>query len=38
MGDLFEPTDVRACAELFETADSPQDALKAWNDRKDIGS
>jgi proteasome accessory factor A len=38
MGDLFEPTDVRACAELFETADSPQDALKAWHDRKDIGS
>jgi len=38
MGDLFEPADVRACAELFETADSPLDALKAWNGRKDTGS
>jgi proteasome accessory factor A len=35
MGDLFEPADVRACAELFETAESPLDALKAWNGRKD---
>jgi proteasome accessory factor PafA2 len=38
MGDLFEPADVRACTESFETAESPLDALKTWNGRKDARS
>ena len=35
MGDLFDPADVRICADLFENADSPADALAAWNTRKE---
>ena len=35
MGDLFDPTDVQICAALFEKADSPSDALAAWNTRKE---
>jgi hypothetical protein len=35
MGDLFDPTDVQICAALFENADSPADALAAWNTRKE---
>ncbi|GKS65660.1 proteasome accessory factor PafA2 [Nitrospira sp.] len=37
MGDLFEPHVVRQCADIFQTAGSPDDALAAWNDRKDRG-
>ena len=35
MGDLFDPSEVRACAALLETAASPADALKTWNNRKE---
>jgi len=35
MRDLFDPTDVQICAALFENADSPADALAAWNTRKE---
>jgi Pup amidohydrolase len=35
MGDLFHPNDVQACANLFETAASPADALVAWSRRKE---
>ena len=35
MGDLFEPGEVRACMELFESAASPEEALATWNARKD---
>lgn len=35
MGDLFDPADVKACAEIFERAASPADALDAWNIRKE---
>ena len=35
MRDLFDPTDVQICATLFENADSPADALAAWNTRKE---
>jgi proteasome accessory factor A len=35
MGDLFDPSDVRMCASLFESAVSPAEALAAWNTRKD---
>jgi proteasome accessory factor PafA2 len=35
MGDLFDPTEVSACAELFERAASPAEGLAAWCARKD---
>lgn len=35
MGDLFEPGEVIACMELFESAASPEEALATWNARKD---
>jgi len=35
MGDLFDPSDVRMCASLLESAASPADALAVWNTRKD---
>ncbi len=38
MGDLFDPNDVRMCASLFERAASPNDALAAWNTRKDTST
>jgi proteasome accessory factor PafA2 len=38
MGDLFDPNDVRICASLFERAASPNDALAAWNTRKDTST
>ncbi len=38
MGDLFEPSEVKACAAVFETAASLMDALKAWNGRKESRS
>ena len=38
MGDLFEPSEVRACAEIFEQAASPAEALKGWNKRKEVVS
>lgn len=38
MGDLFETSDVKACAALLEAAASPMDALKAWNSRKESRS
>jgi proteasome accessory factor A len=38
MGDLFDPTEVRACAEIFERAASPADAVAAWEIRKESQS
>jgi proteasome accessory factor A len=38
MGDLFEPQAVQACAQIFEHAASPMDALNAWNSRKESRS
>ena len=38
MGDLFETSEVKACAALLEAAASPMDALKAWNSRKESRS
>jgi len=38
MGDLFEPRAVQACAQIFEHAASPMDALNAWNSRKESRS
>ena len=35
MGDLFEPDQVRACAEVLESAHSPGAAIAAWKKRKD---
>jgi proteasome accessory factor A len=35
MGDLFEPEAVLRCAEIFETASSPAEALDVWTARKD---
>jgi proteasome accessory factor A len=35
MGDLFDPSEVRACAAAFEQAVSPAEALTAWKTRKD---
>jgi proteasome accessory factor A len=35
MGKLFDPEDVRRCAEMFERAASPAEALMAWNTRKE---
>jgi proteasome accessory factor A len=35
MGDLFDPEAVKACAGLFETAESPAEALSAWAKRKE---
>lgn len=36
MGDLFDPTEVSACSDIFERAASPAEALTAWNTRKDL--
>lgn len=38
MGDLFDPTEVQACAAIFAQAASPAEALKAWNKRKEVVS
>jgi proteasome accessory factor A len=38
MGNLFEPQAVQACAEIFERAASPTDALNAWNREKESRS
>jgi proteasome accessory factor A len=38
MGDLFEPEAVQACAEIFESATSPVDALNVWNRGKESRS
>jgi Pup amidohydrolase len=35
MGDLFAPQAVQACAQIFESATSPMDALNAWNREKE---
>jgi hypothetical protein len=36
MGDLFEPRAVQACAQIFESAASPLEALNAWNREKEF--
>jgi proteasome accessory factor A len=38
MGDLFEPQAVQACAQIFERAASPMDALNVWNREKESRS
>jgi len=38
MGDLFDPAEVKACAEIFERAVSPADAVAAWDIRKESRS
>jgi Pup amidohydrolase len=38
MDDLFEASEVKACAALLDAAASPMDALKAWNSRKESRS
>ncbi len=38
MGDLFDPGEVRACAEIFERAAAPADGLAAWEIRKESQS
>jgi hypothetical protein len=38
MGDLFEPQAVQVCAQIFESAASPMDALNAWNREKESRS
>jgi proteasome accessory factor A len=38
MGDLFTPQAVQACAQIFERAASPIDALNAWNREKEFQS
>jgi proteasome accessory factor A len=38
MGDLFEPEVVQACAQVFERAASPMDALNEWNRKKESRS
>ena len=38
MGDLFEPETVQACAQVFERAVSPLDALNEWNREKESRS
>jgi len=38
MSDLFEPEAVLRCADVFEGASSPADALDAWEARKDAES
>jgi Pup amidohydrolase len=38
MDDLFEPSEVKACADAFGTAASPLEGLKAWNNRKESHS
>jgi len=35
MSNLFDPLEVSACAEIFERASSPAEALALWNTRKD---
>jgi proteasome accessory factor A len=35
MSDLFEPSEVKRCLDIFEATASPMDALNAWNRRKD---
>jgi Pup amidohydrolase len=37
MGDLFDPQTVRQCADIFQGASSPAEALAAWSHRKDRG-
>lgn len=36
MGDLFDPQEIRRCADIFQQARSPADALAAWDHRKEI--
>ena len=38
MGDLFDPAEVRACAETFERAAAPAEGLAAWEIRKESQS
>ena len=38
MGDLFNPEEVKHCAEIFGAAVSPADAVAAWKQRKDTPS
>jgi proteasome accessory factor PafA2 len=38
MGDLFDPETVKTCAEVFESAASPADALATWEKRKESRS
>jgi proteasome accessory factor A len=38
MSDLFEPSEVRRCLEIFKAAVSPVDALNVWSGRKDSRS
>ena len=38
MGDLFDPGEVRACAEIFERAAAPAEGLAAWEIRKESQS
>ena len=38
MGDLFDPAEVRACAEIFERAAAPAEGLAAWEIRKESQS
>jgi proteasome accessory factor A len=38
MGDLFEPQAVQTCAQIFESAASPMEALNAWNRGKESRS
>jgi len=38
MGDLFEPQAVQACAQIFEHAASPMEALNLWNREKESRS
>ena len=35
MGNLFDPLEVSGCAEIFERASSPAEAIALWNTRKD---
>ena len=35
MGDLFDPQEVRQCAQIFQEATSPAEALAAWSHGKD---
>jgi Pup amidohydrolase len=38
MGDLFNPAEVKACAEIFSRASSPAEAVAVWKQRKDASS
>jgi proteasome accessory factor A len=35
MGDLFAPGAVRRCAQIFQQASSPTDALTVWNNERE---